>query len=273
MKYLLSIAIFCIFTTTVFSQFPDSLQWEEKGELHIDKDEIWSVDGLENVFITSNNVINKYDSIGELKFSQSIKSLGRLRDLQSINTMKLVTFSEEQQTICLLDNTLTLSEECLDLSNFSIDNASHIAVSGQSDKIWVVDQLNSKLLLLSLGSTDQFQEIKNLKGILNISQIIEIQEANNELFLSDSNGNIYQFDLYGSLVNKYEFKELDGFVVKNENLILLQNNQLIVSNLSGQEINYIKLPIKNVCDVKISGNFFYFRAENKILKYSLTLRN
>lgn len=257
----------------VLAQFPDSLQWSKIGELKIEKDEIWSVDGLENVFITSKSVINKYDSIGELKFSQSIKSLGRLRDMQSINTMKLVTFSEEQQTICLLDNTLTLSEECLDLSTFNIDNASHIAVSGQSDKIWVVDQLNSKLLLLSLGRTDQFQEIKNLKGILNISQIISIQEVNNELFLSDSKGNIYHFDLYGSLLHMHDFNDLHDFVVKGDNLILLQSKQLIVSNLITQEKNYINLPIKNVCEVKISGNYFYFRAENKILKYSLTLHN
>lgn len=255
----------------VSAQTQDSLLWENKGELKIGNNEIWSVDVLGNVYITSKNVINKYDSTGLLKFSQSIKSFGRLEDIQAINTMKIVTFSEEQQTICLLDNTLTLSDECIDLSDFNIENASHFAVSGQPDKIWVVDQLNSKLLLLSLGRTDQFQEIENLKGILNMSQILSIQEVNNELFLRDAKSSIYQFDLYGSLLNRFEFKEIDAFIVKDENLVLLQNDQLILHNLLLSKQKIIELPVKGICDVKISGNFFYFRNENKILKYSLTL--
>jgi hypothetical protein len=162
-----------------------------------------------------------------------------------------------------------LSEQCLDLSEFGIGNATHIAVSSQSDKLWVLDQLNSRLLLLSLGRTNQFQEISNLKGILNISMIASIQEWNNQLFLLDAAGIIYQFDVYGSLLSANKFDNIKDFAVKENNLILIQSNQLLLTNLAISEKKLIDLPIKNVFEVKISGNFFYFRTENKIYKYTL----
>jgi len=271
LKQLFYIFIFFVLSFKSFGQESDSLEWIEKGELGIGSNEIWSVDLLGNIYIAKKSIINKYDSTGILKFSQSIKSIGRLQDIQAINTMKVVAFSEEQQSICIMDNTLTLSEECLDLSKFNIGNASLIAVSGQSDKIWVVDQLNSKLLLLSLNGTDQFQEIKNLQGILNISQIVSIQEVNNQLFLMDSNNEIFQFDIYGSLINRYTFENLKGFVVKGSTLVALLEDRFVLASLEESVKKIIEIPVKRINEVKISGNFFYFRTENKILKYSLFL--
>lgn len=264
--------IFFILSTLqlVNAQENDSLNWKPRGEYTLDKNDVWSVDVLGNVYISSRKLLNKYDSIGVLKFSQSIKSFGRIKEIQSINTMKLITFSEEQQSICILDNTLTLSEECIDLSIYNIGNASHVAVSAQPDKFWVVDQLNSKLLLLCLGATNQCQEIENLRGILEMSEITHIQEFNNELYIADSNAKVYKFDLYGTLLNTFNVESLDAFSVKDEIVITLRNNTLVFNSQSSEIVN---LPIEGIIDFKLSGNFFYFRTGNKILKYSLDLRN
>lgn len=273
MKIFLSIVLSFFSVCFSVSQVTDSVEWEVKSEFNIGKEDVWSVDILGNVYSTDDRIINKHDSIGKKKFSQSIKAFGHLKDIQTINTMKVVGFSEEQQAVCLLDNTLTLSEECIDLSKFDIGNASHIAVSGQSDKLWVVDQLNSRLLLLSLGNTYQYQEIKNLQGILNIAEVLAIKEVNNQLFLADTKGKIYQFDLYGSLLNVYESTLFIDFILKDETLILLAEGQLILLNMMTNEEKMLNLPMKDVLEVQLSGNFFYFRTENKILKYTLILHD
>jgi hypothetical protein len=270
LKINLLIVFFLGFLHSVNAQKTDSIEWVSRGEYKLEKNDVWSVDLLGNVYISSKKLLNKFDTTGVLKFSQSIKSLGRIKQIQSINTMKLITFSEEQQSICVLDNTLTLSQECIDLSIFDIGYASHVAVSAQPDKMWVVDQLNSKLLLLCLGATNQCQEIKNLSGILNMSEIILIQEINSELFIADANGKVYKFDLYGTLLEVYDVTTLDAFAVKDEVLLTLKNNSLVFHALSPQIIH---LPLEEVNDFKLAGNFFYFRTENKILKYSLVLRN
>jgi len=260
-KTILIILFFMSPISKALSQVFDSLVWKKNGEFEIGIEDSWSVDVIGNVYITKNKVLQKFDSTGILKFSQSIKSLGRIKEIQSINTMKLVTFSEEQQAACMLDNTLTLSEECLDLSNFDIGNASHVAVSGQPDKLWVVDQLNSKLLLLSLNGTNQFQEIKNLKGIINTSDIVSIQEIEYHLFLVDSTGKIFEFDPFICML------------VKDESFVLLRKDALNIRHINESSNDFIELPTIGIQEVKLSGKFFYFRTENKILKYSLTLRN
>lgn len=273
MKYFTT-SVFCIIVLfSGFTQNEDTLDWIKKGEFAIDKNDIWSVDVLGNVYITRKNVITKYDSIGLVKFTQSIKSLGHLKVIRSINTMKLLTFSEEQQTICFLDNTLTLSEDCLDLSLFDIGNASLISTSGQPDKVWVVDQLNSKLLLLSLGKTRQYQEIKNLRGILNLSDIISMQEINNTLYIVDSKYQIFHFDLYGSLIEKFQSERCLDLVIKDESLVMLREDRLVVRNMIDGTMNEIRIPMTDAIEFSIVGNFIYFRSGNKILKYSVTLQN
>jgi hypothetical protein len=243
-----------------------------KGEYSIGKNEAWSVDIFGNVYPTNKKVIQKYDSVGVLKFTQSIKSFGKVQGIKPINTMKLVLFSEEQQILCYMDNTLTLSEECIDLTKFDIGMASHIAASGQPEKLWVIDQLNSKLFLLDLSGRNQSQEIKNLKGILNMSDIRSMIEVNNELFILDSSGVIYRFDLYGSLINTYSFKDVKEFTVREDALVVFSEESLIISHLSDDDRMIFSLPRTGINDFGISGNFFYFRVENKILKFALTFR-
>jgi hypothetical protein len=134
----------------------------------------------------------------------------------------------------------------------------------------VIDQLNSKLFLLDLSGRNQFQEIKNLKGILNMSDVRSMVEVNNELFILDASGMIYRFDLYGSLINSYSFTNAKEFMVKDDAMVVLTENSLIISHFSDDDKKIFSLPGSGVNDFGISGNFFYFRVENKILKFALT---
>lgn len=271
MKELFTILAFFLICFAGHAQPGDSIirsSWKLEGEYSIGDNEVWSTDILGNVYLTDRKVIRKYDSTSVQKFSQSVKSFGKVTEIRPVNTMKLVLFSEDQQILCWMDNTLTLGEECIDLSKYGIGLAVHIAASGQPEKLWVVDQLNSELLLLDLSRTNQSQQIRNLKGILNMSDIKAISEVNNELFLLDNQGLIYRFDLYGSLIANYEFKQVNGFAVKDDALLVLTSDEVIVQHLTDEHKMSVRLPLDGVEEFRVSGSFFYFRAENKILKYS-----
>ena len=82
--------------------------------------DVWNVDNLGNLYVIQNNFISKLDSSGKQTYSQSIKSLGRISEIEPINAMKLVLFSEEQQSICFLDNTLSLNGSCKYFDEFDI---------------------------------------------------------------------------------------------------------------------------------------------------------
>lgn len=263
------ICLSIVSVNVLHAQNEDTIRWVKQVELAKGNQEAWTIDVFGNMYLTNKRVIQKFDSSGVLKFTQSIKSFGKVSQILPINAMKLMLFSEEQQILCLMDNTLTLSEECIDLSLYNIGFASHIAVSGQPDKIWVVDQLNSRILLLDLGRKGQFQEIKNLKGILNMGEVVTVHEYANELYLADSNGKVFRFDVYGTLLSIDQNPgTIVDFVVKDGVIIAYDGSEMFIRSSEDQ---HIQMPESGIKDFEVEGEFFYFEVENKILKYSLKI--
>ena len=250
----------------------DSLAWHFYGEIPIASNDTWSVDVLENIYVVSDKNLTKYDSTMKVSFTQSIKSLGRLSACEPMNTMKVITFSEEQQSVCVLDNTLTLSETCIDLSLYDVFNATQIAVSSQPDKLWVFDQLNSRLLLLSLGSVKQSQDVGNMQGITGIGEIVKMEENQNELYISDRLGQIFVFDLYGTLKWAIGKSEMNDFTVHDGYLVRIVGDKIMIHKGGEEKLDPRNLPTVGIKEIHISSGFYYFRTADKILKYSVYWR-
>lgn len=266
---ILLLAVFFVF----YSKAQDSTNyyWSEKMTYPIDSSEVWAVDALEYMYISKTGVVNKFDSTGELKFNQSIKSLGKMEQLIPINTMKLVHFSSEQQTLCYFDNTLTQTSDCVELSDREIVNAKLVSASSRSGQIWVFDNLNSTLVLLSVEGNSQTQKIENLRGVLNINKITQIIERNNYLFLLDSEKGVYIFDLYGSLI---DFKAVEGVrsIDAFENsLFMLTENELKISLLNDGSMLTTHLPDGNYYELKYVNQFFYLRTLSNVHKFTLQI--
>ncbi len=259
--------LFSFFSIVIRAQ--EKFEWVERLSYKIDSLDIWTVDILGNTYISKKELIQKFDSLGRLKFSESEKSFGRLSSIQTINTMKLIVFSEEQQQMCFLDNTLTPFETCIDFEDHYINNATKIAVSSQPDKFWVYDQLNSRLHLLSLQQKNQAQEIENLKGLLNSIQIYSMIEQNNFLYLLDLNQGVYILDMYGSLVNFINRKNIKSFQVDLNYYYLLEGDQVVRIDIETNIEQKFKCPNSGIIDFKKSGNNYYFQTLNEIKKYHL----
>ena len=82
--------LFVLISGGVFSQEDALFEWVELRTYPLEQNEAWALDRLENIYISDNGAINKYDTSGVLKFSQSIKSLGKMEGLIPINAMKLI---------------------------------------------------------------------------------------------------------------------------------------------------------------------------------------
>ncbi|MBL1280125.1 MAG: hypothetical protein COA33_007630 [Fluviicola sp.] len=254
---------------TTFAQDSVSYSWENKGVIEITESETWALDAFDNLYISDDGIINKYDSDGTLMFSQSIKSLGRMTQMVLINTMKLVHFSEEQQTLCYFDNTLSPMDDCIDLAEEDIINASLVCSSDQPNKIWVLDNLNLTLNLLSLDGLNQSQQIKNLKGILDMDNIVQMKEIGNRLYLLDKSKGIYVFDMYGSLLEFIEEKSIQHFEVVGSTLFTLIDNSLHIHAIDYDDFILVNLPIDGVIELKAENEIFYLRTKNIVHKFKL----
>lgn len=264
--------LFLIITSILYCQ-SDSLTWKEIRSFELGKNETWNVDILQNVYLTKKNLLKKYDSVGVMKFSQSFRSVGRISAIEPVNFMKVLVFSEEQQSVCWLDNTLTLGNDCIDLNDLGFDNAMKVAVSGQPDKIWIIDQLNLKLRLVPAYNSSQYQEITNLNGIAGIVEANKMIEYNNELFLLDRSTGIYRFDLYGSLIEHIEYQGIEDIGFWNGHLLLLKKDQLFTIDLLNGITAMIDLPIKDVKEFRVSDKLIYLRTEEKVINYRISLND
>lgn len=277
MKYSLVILSILLFATigstqdsSVVKNDSIKVKWSKQLSFNLGKNHNWSADVLGNIYIEKNDVIRKYDSTGMLKYEQSVKALGDMTQLVPVNTMKLVHFSEEQQTLCYLDNTLTISEECINLLDEGINNASVVTSSIRPDKMWIFDNLNSTLLLLDVeGTKDETVRIINLLGLLGANDIDKMKE-NNQLYILDKSKGIYILDMYGNLANSMLLDGIIDFDVE-DNIYLLRNNQLEIYSLNGDLILILDLPINEVTKLRVVNNQIFLGTAKIVDKYLLEI--
>lgn len=248
--------------------------WKKNKVLKIKSSDIWSVDKLENVYITDGASIKKFDSTGVLKFQQSIKSYGKATQLAPVNSMKLIYFSQEQQNLCFLDNTLTVTEDCIDLVDYNIFNAEWIATSSRPELLWVYDNVNSTLKLISLNAIGHVNlEILNVKGILNLEGVDQLFEVAQNLYVFDRSKGVFQLDFYGGLLNHWSSEnEISIDVGTDKRLYRLQKSTLVAQGLfagiPGEKTKF-SLPMEGIKDFRVVGSNFYFRTTEGVYKYTL----
>jgi hypothetical protein len=249
-------------------------RWISEHKFKLNASDLWSVDKLENVYISDGESIKKYDSTGVLKFQQSIKSFGKVTQLAPVNSMKLIYFSQEQQTLCFLDNTLTTTDDCIDLADYDIYNAEWIATSTRPELLWVYDNVNSTLKLISLSSLGKVNlEIVNLQGVLGLVSIDQMFEAGQNLYVLDRSSGVYQLDFYGGLLNKWKnVGELAIEADEESHLFLLRDSDLLTQGLlrgSSEKHAIFNLPIEGISEFRIKGTHLYFRTSKTVHKYTL----
>jgi hypothetical protein len=263
---------FILILFPLISVSQDSIVWNFKWETEILQNPVWNIDSFENLIVSEKDNLKKYDSLGVKKFTQSNKLFGTISLIDPSNLMKILLFSEQQQLISYIDNTLSQQQENIDLSNFDLSYVTLVSTSGQADKFWVYDQDNSKILFIA-KNTLQRQKIENLVGLLGCQDIIQLFEQNNYLYLIDKKKGIYQFDIYGSLTDYWENTGIIWTVIEGDNAFLLKNKNLQVLNLKNHTLENFNLPKEDIQQFRKWRNDFYFGSKNQIQKYSLEFLN
>ena len=245
----------------------DSVNWEALQSVPATKNTTWTTDRFGNYYLCQDGVMMKYDTLAHLVFRQSIKKLGNIESIMGVNAMKIVVFSEEQQRLCAFDNTLTAIESCLNLGDFGFEYVSLVCTSAQPDRIWLLDQVNSRLVQYSFSQNKNAIEISNLRGILSLEEVTKIEESGNNLFVSDNKGIVYRLDVYGTLIDVYELGPFIDFTVANNRLIVLYEEKLVTVQLDNGQKQGINLPVLHPIGLEVRGKNLFLRTENKILKY------
>ncbi|HRO74526.1 MAG TPA: hypothetical protein PLP27_00075 [Crocinitomicaceae bacterium] len=243
-----------------FSQPSPELVWNKLWEIEA-KNPICALDQYNNFYYTSNQTLFKVDSTGSLKFRQSVKSWGEITAIDARNPMKVLLFSEDQQTLNYLDNTLTKQQESIDLTDENFSFVTQAITSAQADKVWLFDSDNSRLVLFSRNAT-QRQQVDNVYGLLQIDFITQLFEYNTQLYIVSPNKGVFVLDRYGTLVTFYDLKGVHNIQIENDILWYLQKDALHFVHLKDKYTGNRYLPISDeVKQFYKNGNRFYFTTK------------
>lgn len=195
MRFILSCFCF-IHLSIAFTQEKWVLLWKT----NMDSTAIWDTDGLSQCYVFQRQNIQKLSASGKLMLEESNKSYGDIEKIDALNPLKIAFFSESQQRICFLDNALALQQNCINLSDLDVNLGTTISSSGQTDRIWIYDEPNQRIELVTLRN-NQSQIIQNINRLLGFDHIINIQEINNLLYVFDDKHQIAWLDQYGNFID------------------------------------------------------------------------
>ncbi len=248
----------------------NEVTWKLMDEYEQDGIKAWDIDPIGNLIVFAHGTLYKLDQDFNVLFTQSKNSLGEINKIDASHSLKTLLFSENQQMLKFVDNTLTFQEGGADLASLDVDFASLVCYSNQSNMFWVYDELNARLIRMnSSSSVIRRSEISNLTSITGQSSPSSIEENQNQLFLFYKDDGVFVFDYYGSLLHKID----DTLALKvhpTENYVyILRKDAIVKVDRKTREQQTIALPIKGITDFRIFGEYVYFELETGIKKFSL----
>jgi len=231
----------------------------------------WTIDGQNNLLVVSENNIQKKAINGERRFNQTFKSLGNIHSILPINAMKIVLFSDVQQSIAIVDNTLSQQGDIIDLSELGFSNVVFVCASNRPNLIWVFDQFRSSLNLVDFQKSQILQSIQNveIKG----NSILKMKEFQDHLYVLFSDGIMNRYDFLLNFSGTYALENCQQFGFWNQQIVYSDNRtaslRLIPVDMRSSQRNpnwQIESPITSFI---IQGEVLGIQKGNEISIYSI----
>lgn len=266
---LLSIYLVLVLYSSFYS-FGQDYSWKLLNSYVHPNIEAWDINPLEELIVSSKGSLHKLDTNFQVVFTQSKKEFGDISKIDARHSLKTLLFSENQQMLVFVDNTLTFQEGKVDLSSLSVDYATQACYSDHPNRFWIYDEQDARLFRFEgIKSSVKNTEISNLSAITLESFPTSIVESQNQLLLFYKGSGVFIFDYYGSLLRKYDFPKVLQIYPTENHIYLLRKNELMrVHRRTGAELT-ISLPIKGVEDFRVFGDAVYFKDKTGVKKYSL----
>lgn len=206
------------------------------------------IDGFGNIYVINAMQIIKYNTLGVLQKSFSVKRYGKIDFVDVSNPLKLLVYYKDFQQVLFLDDQLTATSSMISLENIGYEQTSLICNSS-NNSFWLYDKQNNSLLRFN-SESKTLVKTGNLKRILDIDMNPNFMiEHNGYLYLNCPKEGIMLFDIYGTFYKTIPIKDLKEFNVINENVFYFKDkalNEYKASTFNTIQKQFADTLIKNV---------------------------
>lgn len=201
---------------------------------------------------------------------ESFKSFGEISGVFPLNGLRIVLFSESQQQLAFIDNTLQFQGTPLDLNELGFSYVSQVAKSSRPDYLWLFDQYRSRIVLFNTRTLQAEQILDNSFPKEKNAVLQQFFEEASELHCLLENGQVFRFDRNLTLI--------DQFQISPQAQLFCINNQLWISTAHTLKKTTLfeALPSINYPEGQdllnlVFNELYYFQKAGKIYVYKLKM--
>jgi hypothetical protein len=238
----------------------DSLQFDFVSKKKMTIDRFIGVDNFDNLYTLKNNVITKNGAYKNYEYINI--QLGDVHHVDITNPLKIVVFYKDQNSVIMLDN--TLSEILVVNFNQTAVFRKVVHVSAAFDNsIWIYNELNQQL------ERYNYIEDKTVVNTLPFSSSILLQGSNYNYCWIITATTIECYNPYGSNVNTFKNDAFEKMHLYRNNVLLVKQNQLFYLNTKNN-INKVKTPIEiTLQDFSITNESLYIYDSEFLYQFKL----
>lgn len=265
MKYTLGILL--LFATN----FLEAQSWVLEKELELkDSNYNWTSDEWGQLYQWEGNTLWLKQNQNELPFQETFKNLGQITSVSPINGLRTLVFSENQQLLGILDNTLQAKDAFIALYDHNFSNVTHVATSYRPEFIWLFDQYRERLILFNINTAQTVQIVDNCFGGLGTALPLQFFEFQQNLVCLLNDGRFFEFDRNLTLVKNFTLAtEYQLFTYQNE---LWIQKGVQIENLGPSLVSiHFDAPQPHFKQLQVLQDRFYFQEGQKIKVYRLNL--
>lgn len=264
------IVILILAISSINFLFGQDFSWKKEGE-YLQKNIVsWDISPTAEMTLADRHSIYRLDENFNLLFTQSEKGFGMISIIDARHSLKTLLFSEDQQMLGVVDNTLSFQEGRIDLSDLGVDYGVQVCYSDNTNRFWVYDEQNSRLIRFEdLKLSKKQVEITNLSSITGGGYPSSMRENSNHLLLFYEGLGVFVFDYYGSLLRSFLNDKALKMTATESHLFFLEKEKIVRINRTTGNTVEIELPYKKIEDFRIFNQYVYFKDRQGIKKYSL----
>ncbi len=219
-------------------------------------------DAFEDIYVLSGSSLTKYDFKGRKQCVYNSSNEENISQIDCKNTMKILLFFENRNSIRFLDNQLAeIGDEILLQEKNIYGNV--LVCSSESGGVWVFDKSEKTLIKFDAGFRELFR-----KNLFDADFDAEYMKAeNNMLFIKQANKGISVFDNIRNFNFVIEKNIVGDFSVNNSQIQFFDKAQNVFSlyDYETDEQNDIPLPSSiDIKDVRQVASFAVFFDAEKI---------
>jgi len=247
-----------------FSQ--NNPKYELQAELEQKADFI-TMDRLGNLYLCDGSIVYKFDLNGQLLFTYSAFSKGKISGLDVANPFKIMVFSKDFMQIVFLDQKLAPIQTIHSLSEWNLYAPACVCAS-YDNGIWVYDEVQNQLFRY-----DANRKMTNKSQLL--SQIWEkkvspigIKETESGfLVVNDAENGLLIFDRFGTYLKTIPIFA-NRLFFKEDKILYVEENLLKTIEISTLQTNNYLLPQSDILQACIENKkIIVLTKEHKVIIY------